>query len=89
MTISGYSWNPVTNEEDNIVTQYAAIPPCTELKDCVLSHVTLEDFYGLSSIRIEAIADGATLKSWVMDNLSMDWFDNSCAAGLKRVSSKK
>jgi hypothetical protein len=89
MTISGYSWNYDARMEQKVVTQYAAIPPCNQLEDCVLEHIALFGFDNLSSIRFEAVVDGATLKSWVIDNLSMGWVDNSCAAGLKRLTIKK
>lgn len=89
MTISGYTWNKSTLLEDRAVVQYAQIVPCNQLEDCVLEHVALNDFHGLSSIRFEAAVDGATLKSWVVDNLSMEWYDNSCEAGLKRISVKR
>jgi hypothetical protein len=89
MTISGYNWNESTQVEEKTIMQYAQIPPCNLLQDCILEHVQLQDFRGLSSIRFEAIVDGATLKSWVVDNLSLKWFDDSCEAGIKRTLAKK
>lgn len=89
MTISGYTWNEASQSERKTVVQYAQIAPCNQLEDCILEHVDLNGFTGLSSIRFEAIVDGATLKSWVIDNLNVAWFDNSCEAGVKRASVKK
>lgn len=90
MTISGYTYNPVHQNEYKTSEQFAAIPPCNQLEDCVLTHVDFDnDFRGLSSIRFEAVVDGATLKSWVIDNLNVAWYDNSCEAGRKRRTVKK
>ncbi|KIW05746.1 uncharacterized protein PV09_03602 [Verruconis gallopava] len=89
MSISGYVWSNSTNNEEKSVTQTTLVQPCSQLVDCKLQHVSLEGFRGLSSIRIEAIVDGNALKSWVIDNLNMGWFDNSCKAGLTRSSQKK
>jgi hypothetical protein len=89
MTISGYLWNESSRQEDKVLTQNAQIQPCNELEDCKLQHVALNGFEGVSSIRFQAVVDGATLKSWVIDNLSMGWYDNTCEAGRKRISAKK
>jgi hypothetical protein len=90
MTITGYKWDDASQTEKESTQQHATIQTCTQVEDCKLDPIAFDhDFRGLSSIRFEAVIDNATVNSFIMDNLSMGWSDNSCDAGNKRVTSKK
>ncbi|KAJ9648694.1 hypothetical protein H2199_000607 [Coniosporium tulheliwenetii] len=93
MTISGYTYDAAYEYQEVLaVEQVVSLPPCTRgLLKCNLRPVELSrEFRGLSGIRFEArLANGEEASAFLLDNMSMGWADNSCAAGLLRQRSRK
>ena len=82
ITINGYT----NGSTVPIVTQTVTQPPC--LKNCSLALVKFhEDFVGLTGLQIlAAVADRPV--TWYMDDLSLAWTNNTCAAQLERSSAE-
>lgn len=72
----------------SIATQFFELPPCPGLKNCSLALVEFASgFSGLSGLQIIAtVADKDV--TWYMDDLSVGWSNNTCAAQLERSSSE-
>lgn len=89
MLISGYAYYDASPSDQVLVHQFnATLPPCPGMKNCTLSKVDFPaEFEGLSGIQVEAFKGNET-KMWFMDNLSMGWYNNTCAAGLLRQRSQ-
>lgn len=80
----GYAYG----NNESIVSQSFRQPPCPGLKDCSLALVEFaNDFSGLSGLQIIAtVADKPV--TWYMDDLSLGWSNNTCAAQQERSSSE-
>jgi len=90
VTITGYSYDEATDLETQVVQQNATIPPCPGFMNCELSPVEFSfDFWGLSGIQFEAYINGSVPRIFLLDNLSMGWYNNTCEAGLLRIRSRK
>lgn len=89
MTITGYKWDEGLGQEQESIYHETQIPACNVFDDCELQPVDLAGFEGLSSIRFKAVVDNDQLESFVLDNFSMGWYDESCSAGVKRISAEK
>ncbi|KAF2402555.1 hypothetical protein EJ06DRAFT_345411 [Trichodelitschia bisporula] len=87
MMITGYGWEG--GKQVVKVRQEVDIPPCDTMPHCKLSHIGFrQDFRDLSGIQFEAFING-TQRIFVMDNLQLQWTDNSCEAGTYRTSHRK
>lgn len=65
----------------------SAIRPCDKSSGCDLERVQFPaKFKGLSGLQIQAFV-GKDERMFFMDNLSLSWTNNTCAAGLLRQSS--
>lgn len=90
VTISGYKFDDAMEVEVAAVRQNATLPACPGFMNCELSPVEFTDeFRGLSGIQFEAYVNGSVPRIFLLDNLSMGWANNSCAAGLLRQRSRK
>ena len=70
----------------SVITQGFTQPPCPGMKDCSLALVEFADeFRNLTGLQIIATV-GTTRVDWYMDNLSLGWSNNTCAAQLERAS---
>ena len=80
----GYTYG--SNESS--ISQSFRQPPCPGLKNCSLALVEFASgFSGLSGLQIIAtVADEPV--TWYMDDLSLGWSNNTCAAQLERSSSE-
>jgi hypothetical protein len=83
---TAYQWNNLSQTETVIATQHFHIPPCPDFVKCQLTKIQFNfQFFELSTIQFYANVQGRISKFW-MDSIEMDWYDNSCDAGLARVS---
>ncbi|PMD66927.1 uncharacterized protein K444DRAFT_623175 [Hyaloscypha bicolor E] len=83
---TGYRYNRSTRNTTAVTSQSISVPACPALASCTLTPITLDNsFSNLDSIRIN-VTVGSAPKIWWMDDLRLGWFDNSCKAGLCRVS---
>ena len=82
--VRGYAYGTTMS----IATQFFDQPPCPGLKNCSLALVEFASgFSGLSGLQIIAtVADKPV--TWYMDDLSLGWSNNTCAAQLERSSSE-
>ena len=82
--VKGYAYG----RSESIVSQSFSQPPCPGLKNCSLALVEFASgFSGLSGLQIIAtVADEPV--TWYMDDLSLGWSNNTCAAQLERSSSE-
>ena len=88
MRISGYQWDERRQNDVMATQQIAIIPPCNQTAGCELTPVIFQDtFRQLTAIKIEAYAGGSA-RNWYMDDLSLGWWNNTCAAGLRRLESR-
>ena len=88
MRISGYQWDEARQNDTKTAEQFAVIPPCNQISNCDLTPVTFKDsFQELTAIKIEAYAGGFA-RNWYMDDLSLGWWNNTCAAGVRRLRSR-
>ena len=80
----GYAYG----RNESIISQPFSQPPCPGLKNCSLALVEFgSGFSGLSGLQIIAtVADKPV--TWYMDDLSLGWSNNTCAAQLERSSSE-
>ena len=82
ITVKGYQ----NSSAFSYITQGFTQPPCPEMKNCSLALVELADgFRNLTGLQIIATV-GGTPVDWYMDNLSLGWSNNTCAAQLDRSS---
>lgn len=89
MTIVGYSWDPMAGKEKSVVELGLSLAPCPEYVNCALQYFEFEGpFEALSTLQIGAEVEGQP-RAFFMDNLSMSWYNNTCAAGLLRQRSRK
>lgn len=64
------------------------IDACPDEDICVLRRVGIaEELEGLSSLGFEVTALDKPV-TWYIDNIELSWFNNTCLAGMKRVSSR-
>ena len=82
--VRGYAYGMT----ESIVAQSFTQPPCPGLKNCSLALVEFPSgFSRLSGLQIIAtVADKPV--TWYMDDLSLGWSNNTCAAQLERSSSE-
>ena len=82
--VRGYAYG----SNENIISQSFTQPPCPGLKNCSLALVEFAaGFSGLSSLQLIATVDDEPV-TWYMDDLSLGWSNNTCAAQLERSSSE-
>ncbi|KAL2351343.1 hypothetical protein BJ546DRAFT_853929 [Cryomyces antarcticus] len=90
MVLSGYRWDTATGQETLHVQQNATLPPCPGYINCHLQHVVLDsEFTSLTGFQIQAFVNETVDRTFFMDDLAMGWSNNTCAAGLLRISSRK
>lgn len=86
---TAYQWNNATQQEMVVATQHFRIPPCPNFNKCQLTKITFNYlFYKLTTLSFYANVEGKVSQFWV-DSLDMNWYDNTCDAGLARISSRK
>jgi len=86
---TGYQWDPETREERVVVTQHFPQPPCPNFKNCTLRQIFFNDeFTALTTLSFYANVRGM-IKIFFMDTIELGWYNNTCAAGLARSSSRK
>ncbi|TPX25337.1 hypothetical protein DIZ76_010789 [Coccidioides immitis] len=78
--------------EHGIEVQEAAtsfkIPPCPGFRNCKLTKIEFgPDWKGLSRVKLTATVSGKPA-IWLIDDIQMGWYNNTCAAGLLRSRSR-
>jgi len=84
VTIDGYTYGNTVPTTSQMITS----PPCPGLKNCSLSFVAFnEDMVGLVALQINAAVAGKAV-DYHIDDLKLEWSNNTCAAQLERSSSE-
>jgi hypothetical protein len=87
LRISGYRYDTVLKQEVLVVEQNATIPACWLYIGCRLKQIVFNDqFRGLSGIQFNAYTAGLGIPEiHMIDDLQMEWYNNSCSAGIQRI----
>lgn len=84
---TGYKYDATTNQDVVVVTEHYPQPPCPNFVNCELNQIYFSKQYqGLSALSFYATVQGKQ-KIFFVDTMAMGWWNNTCAAGLKRISS--
>lgn len=87
LEFTAYAWNPNIKTEDEVTSFNATIPACDKTKGCGMHLIAFpHNFISLTGLQIQAFVDKDE-RMFFVDDLSMSWSNNSCAAGLLRQSS--
>lgn len=83
---TAYQWDPVNSVEKVVATEHFPQPPCPGFKNCTLSQINFDSrFTMLSSLSFYANVQGQLKIFWV-DTIELNWWNNTCTAGLARIS---
>lgn len=83
---TGWQWDSKLNREIVAITEHFPQPPCPDLHNCRLQQIFLQPaFSQLSSLSLYCVVAGVPQTFWV-DTIELSWWNNSCAAGLERIS---
>jgi hypothetical protein len=87
LRISGYRYDSILKEEVLAVEQNVILPACWGYINCRLTQVSFNDqFRGLSGIQFNAYTAGLGIPQvHMMDDLQMEWYNNTCSAGILRI----
>ncbi|EXJ85135.1 hypothetical protein A1O3_05810 [Capronia epimyces CBS 606.96] len=86
---TAYQWDNTTQSEVLVATQHFKIPPCPDFKNCQLTKITFNYlFYKMTTLSFYANVEGRVSIFW-LDSLDLNWYNNTCTAGLTRISSRK
>lgn len=88
ITVTGSKYSPEVRAEYPSISKTFTIDACPDDEVCVLQQIELpEDMEGLSSLGFEVTVLDSPV-TWYIDDVEMSWFNNTCFAGLKRLSSR-
>ncbi|ODH46095.1 hypothetical protein GX48_07815 [Paracoccidioides brasiliensis] len=88
VTVSAVRYSTVTRTEEDAGTRTFTLPPCPGYENCALSPLDFGDsFSGISGLQFSAFV-GDKPVIWFIDNIKMNWYNNSCTAGLERLRSR-
>ncbi|KIY02573.1 uncharacterized protein Z520_01038 [Fonsecaea multimorphosa CBS 102226] len=86
---TAYQWDNVTQSEVVVATQHFRIPPCPDFIKCQLTEIDFNYlFYKMSTLSFYANVQGQLSQFWI-DSIDLNWYNNTCAAGLAREQSRK
>ncbi|KAF2478088.1 uncharacterized protein BDR25DRAFT_206765, partial [Lindgomyces ingoldianus] len=87
LQISGYRYDATLKQEVLAAEQNVSIPACWGYIGCRFTQVSFNDsFRALSGIQFAAYIDGLGVPQvFMMDNLQMEWYNNTCSAGILRI----
>lgn len=88
VAVTGYKYSPQAGDEYKAHVQLFHIPTCaSSAQNCTFTTLNLDGgFRGLTGLLFNATV-GASSSAWVLDDLRLDWYDDSCAAGQLRSQS--
>ncbi|OAT03818.1 hypothetical protein BDBG_00496 [Blastomyces gilchristii SLH14081] len=88
VTVSAVRYSAQTKIEESAGTRRFAIPPCPGYRNCRLSSLDFGDsFLGISGLKFSAsVQDKPAI--FFVDDIKMNWYNNTCAAGLERLRSR-
>ncbi|KAG5297348.1 hypothetical protein I7I48_06434 [Histoplasma ohiense] len=88
VTVSAVRYSTLTKTEEAAGIRKFTLPPCPGYKGCTLSPLDFGDsFRGISGLQFSASVRDKSVILFV-DDIKMNWYNNSCAAGLERLRSR-
>lgn len=85
---TAYQWDPVNYKEKVVATEHFPQPPCPGFENCTLTQIFFDSrFTMLSSLSFYANVEGLLKIFWI-DTMELSWWNNTCAAGLARISAQ-
>lgn len=86
LRISGFRYDFALQKEVLVAEQNVTLPPCFGYINCRLTQVVFgPGFTALSGIQFGAFTLGIMPEMFMVDDLSMEWWNNSCSAGILRI----
>jgi hypothetical protein len=87
LRISGYRYDSVLKQEVLVAEQNVTLPACWGYINCKLTQVFFNDqFKALSGIQFNAYTSQLGIPQvLMMDDLQMEWYNNTCSAGILRI----
>ncbi|CAA9956927.1 hypothetical protein PTMSG1_00535 [Pyrenophora teres f. maculata] len=87
LRISGYRYDSTLQREVLVAEQNATLAACWGYINCRLTQIMFSDqFQALSGIRFNAYTYELNIPQvHMMDNLQMEWYNNTCSAGILRI----
>lgn len=88
LTVTGSKYSSELKAEHPSLKKTFDIGACPDDEVCVLQHIEFpEEMEGLSSLGFEVTVLDSPV-TWYIDDIQLSWFNNTCLAGMKRVSSR-
>ncbi|KLJ08504.1 hypothetical protein EMPG_16047 [Blastomyces silverae] len=88
VAVSAVRYSAQTKTEESAGTRRFVIPPCPGYRNCTLSPLDFGDsFRGISGLKFSASVQDKPVIFFV-DDIKMNWYNNTCAAGLERLRSR-
>ena len=88
MTVTGYKYSSTLKVEYPAETHNYQVPTCAGNQKCALEPIQfVPEMFSLTGLGFEATVLGSKV-TWYVDDLELSWFNDSCAAGLKRISTR-
>lgn len=86
---TAYQYDYARARDIVVSTQHFTEEPCDLQSGCQLQEIQFEaSFRNLSTMSFYAVVLGQPVTLYI-DSLALDWYNNTCAAGLARASSRK
>jgi len=87
LRVYGYRYHGALGREVLVAEQEFTLPACPGYVHCRLTRVTLgAGFEGLSGIQFKAFTQHLGIpQMFMMDNVQLGWWNNSCSAGILRI----
>lgn len=83
---TAYQWDPVNLVEVVVATEHFPQPPCPDFKNCTLNQIIFDSrFTMMTSLSFYANVQGVLKIFWI-DTIELNWWNNTCSAGLARIS---
>lgn len=95
LVINGYVWDEHNKIEQPSSSTTYSVPTCADYKNCAMTYIRFPhlEYSRLSGVQFQMIKSKSNNKvdyeDFVMDNLSLGWYNNTCEAGLTRISQRK
>ena len=82
-TFNGFKYDRLKQTVTKVTSQTSSVPACLEAMNCSLTPVSFSGFDDITSITVEAQADGEPVIWWA-DDFTFGWFEDSCESRVCR-----
>ena len=84
-----YRYNAESKGDEVVYTQHFPQSPCPNFQNCELQQIFFDTQWNtkLSALSFYANVQGREVIFWI-DTIAMSWWNNTCAAGLERISNR-